>query len=64
MMKNAGGEHFVATVRDLVMAELQYPGWLTRQLTHRVSGLEEHEQAFGLLNSYAIKIFVEVVPLD
>lgn len=63
---NAGRNHYEAAVRDLVMAESQYPGWLSRLLTHPVKGLDNHEQAFGLLTggSGPIKIFVEVARLD
>jgi len=59
---NAGREHYEAAVRDLVMSESRYPGWLSRLLTHPVKGLDNYEQAFGLLTdgSGPIKIFVEV----
>jgi len=62
---NAGREHYEAAVRDLAMAESQYPGWLCRLLTHPVKGLDNYEQAFRLLTSGSgpIKIFVEVAPL-
>ena len=63
---NAGREHYEAAVRDLVMTESQYPGWLSRLLTHPVKGLDNYEQAFRLLTgeSGPIKIFVEVTLLD
>jgi glucose 1-dehydrogenase len=59
---NASRRNFEAGVKDLATAELQYPGWLSRLLTHRVAGLEEHQQAFQLLErrGEAIKIVVEV----
>ena len=62
---NASRDHFEAGVRDVAMAEAQYPGWLTRLLTHRVAGLEDYQQAFHLLTSKsgAIKISVEVASL-
>lgn len=61
---NASKGHFQAGVKDLATAELQYPGWLSRLLTHQVDGLEEHQQAFQLLErrGEAIKIVVEVAP--
>jgi threonine dehydrogenase-like Zn-dependent dehydrogenase len=62
---NANREHFETGVRDLVMAESLYPGWLERLLTHPVSGLEEWAKAFELLGTRgAIKVFVEVAPFD
>ena len=58
---NANREHFEAGVRDLAIAEAQYPGWLARLLTHRVEGLDRFEQALSLLGTPgAIKVFVEV----
>jgi glucose 1-dehydrogenase len=35
---NANREHFQAGVRDLAIAEAQYPGWLGRLLTHPSKG--------------------------
>ncbi len=63
---NAGREHYKAAVRDLAMAESQYPGWLPRILTHSVQGLDDYEQAFRLLTggSGPIKISVEVARSD
>jgi threonine dehydrogenase-like Zn-dependent dehydrogenase len=59
---NASRKNFEAAVKDLAVAEVQYPGWLSRLLTHRVAGLEEYQQAFELLErrGEAIKIVVEV----
>ena len=58
---NANREHFEAGVRDLAVAEAQYPGWLGRLLTHRVEGLDGFEQALSLLGTPgAIKVYVEV----
>jgi threonine dehydrogenase-like Zn-dependent dehydrogenase len=62
---NANREHFEAGVRDLAMAESMYPRWLERLLTHRVPGLEEWAKAFELMETRgAIKVFVEVAPVD
>jgi threonine dehydrogenase-like Zn-dependent dehydrogenase len=62
---NANREYFEAGVRDLSQAELQYPGWLQRLLTHPVKGLANYEELFDkLLNAKgAIKIFCEVAQL-
>jgi threonine dehydrogenase-like Zn-dependent dehydrogenase len=46
---NAGRVDFEAGVRDLAMAEAQWPGWLGRLLTHRVAGLDDYREAFRLL---------------
>ena len=58
---NANREHFEAGVRDLALAEARFPGWLSRLLTHRVSGLDSYEEAFKLLGATGvIKVFMEV----
>jgi hypothetical protein len=58
---NANREHFEAGVRDLAVAEAQYPGWLSRLLTHRIDGLHNYAQAFEALGAGdAIKVYVEV----
>ncbi len=62
---NANREYFESGVRDLSQAELEYPGWLQRLLTHPVKGLENYQELFDkLLNAKgAIKIFCEVAEL-
>ena len=62
---NANREYFESGVRDLSQAELEYPGWLQRLLTHPVKGLDNYEELFEtLLNAKgAIKIFCEVAEL-
>ena len=59
---NANREYFEAGVRDMAQAEAQFPGWLSRLLTHPVRGLENHGQLFEHLATAksAIKIFCEV----
>lgn len=59
---NTNRRHLEASLRDLALAELRWPGWLSRLLTHRVDGLEGYEEVFRLLNEgkEAIKIVVEV----
>ena len=62
---NANREYFESGVRDLSQAELEYPGWLKRLLTHPVKGLANYKELFDkLLNAKgAIKIFCEVAEL-
>jgi threonine dehydrogenase-like Zn-dependent dehydrogenase len=62
---NANREHFEAGVRDLAIAEAQFPGWLQRLLTHPVHGLEAFPKALELLGAPGvIKVVVEVAPGD
>src|SRR5207302_1178235 len=62
---NANREYFESGVRDLSQAELEYPGWLNRLLTHPVKALANYQELFEkLLNAKgAIKIFCEVAEL-
>ena len=62
---NAGREHYEVAVRDMALAESQYPGWLFRFLTHPIAGLDNYRKTFMRLSgdSQANKVFVEVVPL-
>ncbi|MBV9928201.1 MAG: glucose 1-dehydrogenase [Acidobacteria bacterium] len=59
---NANREYFEAGVRDMSQAELQYPGWLARLLTHPVKGLENYRELFEKLTTAkdAIKVYCEV----
>jgi hypothetical protein len=59
---NAGREHFELAVGDFALAELTWPGWLRKLLTHRVSGLADYEQLLRSLTSGqdAIKVYCEV----
>ncbi|MGE3512259.1 MAG: glucose 1-dehydrogenase [Vicinamibacterales bacterium] len=59
---NAARTDFERGVSDLVMAEALWSGWLSRLLTHRVAGLERHDEMIRLLTSAtdAIKIVVDV----
>src|ERR671929_6865 len=63
---NGNREYFEAAVRDLTMAEAQYPGWTARLLTHPVRGLESYRQLIDTLTSGkdVIKAFCEIAPLD
>jgi len=59
---NANREYFEMGVKDLSQAELQYPGWLSKLLTHPVDGLANYEKMIKLLTEEkgAIKVYVNV----
>jgi threonine dehydrogenase-like Zn-dependent dehydrogenase len=59
---NASREDFERAVQDLAHAELSYPGWLARLITHRVPGLEKYQELITRLEqpNGAIKIVCEV----
>jgi hypothetical protein len=59
---NANREHFEMGIRDLALAEVNYPGVIQRILTHPVAGLENYEQMMKLLvdAKSALKVYVEV----
>lgn len=59
---NANREYFEAGVYDLSRAELEYPGWLSKLLTHPVDGLAQYREMMRLLTQEkgAIKVFVNV----
>jgi threonine dehydrogenase-like Zn-dependent dehydrogenase len=59
---NANREYFERGIYDLCRAELEYPGWLGKLLTHPVKGLESYEEMMRLLTTEkgAIKVFVNV----
>ena len=63
---NAARVDFLSGVDDLIKAEALYPGWLKRLLTTPIDGLENYEQMIDRLTNDkdAIKVFVEVAPLD
>jgi hypothetical protein len=52
-------------VKDLSTAELQYPGWLRKLLTHPVKGLENYSEMTRLLTEAkgAIKVYCEVAAM-
>jgi threonine dehydrogenase-like Zn-dependent dehydrogenase len=62
---NASRADFVEGVRDMAMAEAQYPGWLERLITRRIAGLDNCPHAVRLLETGPgmIKTIVEVAPL-
>jgi threonine dehydrogenase-like Zn-dependent dehydrogenase len=62
---NANREYFEMGAKDLSTAELQYPGWLSKLLTHPVAGLENYQKLMETLTAAkgAIKVFCEVASL-
>ncbi len=62
---NANREYFEMGAKDLSQAQLQYPGWLGKLLTHPIAGLENYGQMMKTLTESrdAIKVYVEVAPL-
>jgi hypothetical protein len=61
---NGNREYFEAAIRDLAMAEAQYPGWAARLLTHPVQGLDQWQQLIETLTSArnVIKAYCEIAP--
>jgi glucose 1-dehydrogenase len=59
---NANREYFEAGVRDMAQADAEYPGWLSKLLTHRVKGLQNFQELFEKLTAGngAIKVYCEV----
>ncbi len=59
---NANRDYFENGVRDMALAEAEYPGWLRRLLTHPVKGLENYAELFQQLtmSKGAIKVFCEI----
>jgi threonine dehydrogenase-like Zn-dependent dehydrogenase len=59
---NANREYFEMGVKDMAQTEAEYPGWLSRLLTHPVKGLENYQELFEKLTTAkgAIKVFCEV----
>ena len=62
---NANREYFETGVKDLADAELSYPGWLGRLLTHPVVGLENYETLLKTLTEAkgAIKVYCDVASI-
>jgi glucose 1-dehydrogenase len=63
---NANREYFESGVKDLSTAELQWPGWLKKLLTHEVKGLENYAEMIRLLTETkgAIKVYCSVAPIE
>lgn len=62
---NANREYFEIGAKDLAQSSAQFPGWLTKLLTHPVKGLDRYEEMMRLLTEArdAIKVYVEVAEL-
>ena len=63
---NGNREYFGAALRDLAMAEAEFPNWVARLLTHPVQGLDNYRELIDTLTSgkNVIKAFCEIAPLD
>jgi len=59
---NAHREHFEMGVKDFAQAEIRWPGWLAKLLTHPVEGLDNFREMIRLLTEAkgALKVFVKV----
>ncbi len=59
---NANREYFELGVKDMAQCEAQFPGWLSRLLTHPVDGLESFGRLFDTLTmgQSVIKAFCRV----
>jgi len=62
---NANREYFETGVRDLADAELSYPGWLSKLLTHPIEGLGSYQTLMKTLTEAkdAIKVYCEVASM-
>jgi glucose 1-dehydrogenase len=63
---NANREYFESGVKDLSTAQLQWPGWLKKLLTHEVKGLENYAEMIRLLTETkgAIKVYYSVAAIE
>jgi len=59
---NANREYFEAGVRDHALAEAEFPGWLSKLITHRVQRLENFRELFDTLTGKkgVIKVVCDV----
>lgn len=59
---NANREYFELGVKDFSLAEMQWPGWLSKLLTHQIGGLENYQDISPILTKAknVIKVFVQV----
>ena len=62
---NASRADFERGVQDLAQAELAYPGWLAKLLTHPIRGLESYAKLMKTLTEAkgAVEVFCEVARL-
>ncbi|HEU4565241.1 MAG TPA: glucose 1-dehydrogenase [Gemmatimonadaceae bacterium] len=63
---NASRADFERGVLDLAHAQLAYPGWLAKLLTHPVRGLERYRELLDTLTmgKSMIKVYCEVAPME
>ncbi len=63
---NANREYFEMGVKDISHAEHEWPGWISKFLTHPVKGLENYNELISTLTEAkgAIKVFCEVAPIN
>ncbi|HVR76190.1 MAG TPA: glucose 1-dehydrogenase [Planctomycetota bacterium] len=63
---NANREYFELGVKDFAHAESEYPGWLASLLTNPIQGLDQYDEMMRQLTEdrHAVKVYVEVKPLD
>ena len=63
---NGNAPYFEAAVVDLAKAEVQFPGWARRLMTHRVEGLDSYRELIDTLQhgSDVIKAYCQIAPLD
>jgi threonine dehydrogenase-like Zn-dependent dehydrogenase len=62
---NANREYFETGVKDLADAELSYPRWLSKLLTHPIEGLQNYQSLMKTLTEAkgAIKVYCEVASM-
>jgi len=62
---NSNREYFETGVKDLADAELSYPGWLNKLLTHPIEGLQNYQSLMKTLTEAkgAIKVYCEVASM-
>jgi hypothetical protein len=48
---NGNRAYFEAAIRELAIADAQYPGWAARLLTHPVAGLDNYHRLIETLTS-------------
>jgi threonine dehydrogenase-like Zn-dependent dehydrogenase len=63
---NANREYFELGAKELAQAELEYPGWLAKLLTHPIRGPENYQDLLRPLTEakVAIKVFCEVAAVE
>jgi threonine dehydrogenase-like Zn-dependent dehydrogenase len=63
---NANREYFEAAVRDLALAEAEFPRWTERLLTHPIRGVDHYRQLIDTLTTAhdAIKVYLEIAPME